>query len=184
MGNIPSKADKEYVCMGVKASNYFMPADTLSLKGPGGGGWILMDMGLAVKTKEGKPWGTDDKGYPRVWAIGYCNYSCVEEEGKKPDEWPIPPIPKISYPGEEEAVIACSNLHIVDKLFYQGKTSHHFCAPLKIQTMHWPWGAGMYATSLGPDDACFVARIYRSLHLAFRPPHSSAPVGRWSQVGI
>lgn len=22
--------------------------------------------------------------------------------------------------------------------------------------MHWPWGAGMFATSLGPHDACFV----------------------------
>ena len=21
----------------------------------------------------------------------------------------------------------------------------------------WPWGAGMFATSLGPHDACFVA---------------------------
>lgn len=31
-----------YVCIGVKASNYFMPKETLSEKGPGGGGWILM----------------------------------------------------------------------------------------------------------------------------------------------
>ena len=23
--------------------------------------------------------------------------------------------------------------------------------------MHWPWGAGTFATSRGPDDACFVA---------------------------
>lgn len=40
-------------------------------------------------------------GYPRIFAVGDCNYSCVDEPGKKPDEWPIPPIPKISYPGEE-----------------------------------------------------------------------------------
>ena len=26
-----------------------------------------------------------------------------------------------------------------------------------MANMHWPWGAGMFATSLGPDDACFVA---------------------------
>ena len=48
--------DKEYVCIGVKASNYFMKkhgADTLSEKGPGGGGWILMNMNLAVKTRDG-----------------------------------------------------------------------------------------------------------------------------------
>merc|ERR1712079_277963 len=25
-----------------------------------------------------------------------------------------------------------------------------------VSTMHWPWGAGMFATSLGPKDACFV----------------------------
>ena len=39
---LPSGPDKEYVCLGVKASNYFMPKETLSEKGPGGGGWILM----------------------------------------------------------------------------------------------------------------------------------------------
>ena len=39
---LPSGPDKEYVCIGVKASNYFMPKETLSEKGPGGGGWILM----------------------------------------------------------------------------------------------------------------------------------------------
>ena len=40
--DLPNGADKEYVCIGVKASNYFMPKETLSEKGPGGGGWILM----------------------------------------------------------------------------------------------------------------------------------------------
>ena len=28
---------------------------------------------------------------------------------------------------------------------------------LQIANMHWPWGAGVFATSLGPYDACFVA---------------------------
>jgi hypothetical protein len=149
--------DKEYVCIGVKASNYFMPKETLSEKGPGGGGWILMDMTLAVKDREGKVWGADEKGFGRVYAIGDCNYSCVEEQGKKPDEWPVPPIPKISYPGEEEAVIACSNIDKIDKLVYRNIKTTNFGKPLKIEGMHWPWGAGMFATSLGPDDACFVA---------------------------
>merc|ERR1712159_884756 len=89
-------------------------------------------MELGVKTREGKVWAADEQGLNRVWAIGDCNYGCVDAPGKPPDDWPIPPIPKISYPGEEEAIIACANLH-------------------------WPWGAGMFATSLGPDDACFVA---------------------------
>jgi len=154
---LPNGVDKEYVCIGVKASNYFMPKDTLSEKGPGGGGWILMDMTLGVKTRDGKPWAVDEQGYHRVYAIGDCNYSCVEEQGKKPDEWPVPPIPKISYPGEEEAVIACKNIDKIDKLVYRNIKTTNFGHPLKIHTMHWPWGAGMFATSLGPDDACFVA---------------------------
>jgi len=164
---LPNGPDKEYVCVGVKASNFFMPKETLSEKGPGGGGWILMDQTLGVVTRDGKPWAADERvekvgnetvvtHLHRIYAIGDCNYGCIEEKGKSPAEWPIPPIPKISYPGEEEGIIACANLEIVDKLLFQGKTSHHFGAPLKPQNMHWPWGAGMFATSLGPDDACFV----------------------------
>merc|ERR1711966_402681 len=49
--------DKQYVCIGVKASNYFMPKETLSEKGPGGGGWILMNQQLAVMTRDKKVWG-------------------------------------------------------------------------------------------------------------------------------
>ena len=37
---LPSKADEIYVCIGVKASNYFMPKEVLIDKGPGVGGWI------------------------------------------------------------------------------------------------------------------------------------------------
>jgi len=154
---LPNGPDKEYVCIGVKASNYFMPKETLSEKGPGGGGWILMDMKLAVKTREGKMWGADHKGQPRIFAVGDCNYSCVEAPGKKPNEWPIPPMPKISYPGEEEAVIACGNLEKVDKIVFHNKDLDCCGAPIALHDMHWPWGAGMFATSLGPDDACFVA---------------------------
>jgi len=148
--------DKEYVCIGVKASNYFMPEDTLSEKGPGGGGWILMDMMLGVKTRDNKPW-AEVAGFPRVFAIGDCNYSCVDAPGLKPDEWPIPPIPKISYPGEEEAIIACSNINKIDRMCYQNMTTDFWGRSLKLLPMHWPWGAGMFATSLGPNDACFVA---------------------------
>jgi hypothetical protein len=234
--------DKKYVCVGVKASNYFMPEETLSTVGPGGGKWILMDQTLAVKTREGKRWCVDEKGYGRIYAVGDCNFGCVEipkddpeltreaegkisgafltgakvageitivkGEFKKFDEvevagakyeimcigkpktsgiatvcavemnrslaspatspldvkkvgrsingWPVPPIPKISYPGEEEAVVACANIHRIEKLKH-GKTVDCCYAPLQPANMHWPWGAGMFATSLGPDTACFVA---------------------------
>ena len=152
--DMPDKADKEYVCIGVKASNYFMPAETLSEKGPGGGGWIHMDMTLAVCTKDMKLWSKDEQGNSRVFAIGDCNTGGISEPGAKPEDWPMPPIPKISYPGEEEAVIACKNIVKIDKKFYQRKMSCF--GNLEPYTMHWPWGAGMFATSLGPDDACFV----------------------------
>jgi len=281
--------DKDYVCIGVKASNYFMPADTLSKFGPGGGKWILMDQTLAVckvvETGEAKGaiasdgkvgklqrWSVDEKGYGRIYAVGDCNYGCVEippddedllreatgtmsgkflagarattsgtitvpaEEqpstedpkpgaakprpvykpkcvfkrfdevtiagnkyeimacsqpkistvhltydfhvemnlkgpetpptdntvtkvkgaGRSKNAWPVPPIPKISYPGEEEAVIACANIHRIEKL-KKGKTVDCCYTPLQPAKMHWPWGAGMFATSLGPDTACFVA---------------------------
>jgi len=154
---LPSRPDKEYVCIGVKASNYFMPKDTLSEKGPGGGGWILMNTSLAVTNRDGKLWSADEQGYPRIFTVGDCNYGCVEAPGQKPDDWPIPPIPKISYPGEEEAVIACRNIVKIDHIQHHGATHDFFGNPLKISGMHWPWGAGMFATSLGPDDACFVA---------------------------
>merc|ERR1712032_1457699 len=154
---LPNKADKEYVCIGVKASNYFMPKETTSEKGPGGGGWILMKQNLAVMTRDGKVWSEDEKGYPRIYAIGDCNYGCVPEAGKQPHEWPIPSIPKISYPGEEEGIVACTNIDHIDKILYRSKTTDFFGWELKVENMHWPWGAGMFATSLGPDSACFVA---------------------------
>merc|ERR1719183_2648309 len=81
-----------------------------------------MDQKLGVKTRTGAPWGVDDKGYARVYAIGACN-----------------------------------NIDIVDKIMYRNIQRSHFGYPLKLHNMHWPWGAGMFATSLGPDDAVFVA---------------------------
>lgn len=154
------RPDKEYVCIGVKASNYFLEKsapNTLSEKGPGGGGWILMDKTLAVITRDGKRWCEDNKGFARIYAVGDCNYSCVEQPGKPPSDWPIPPIPKISYPGEEEAVIASRNIEKTDHMIFHSRT-HDCCGgKLEISEMHWPWGAGMFATSLGPHDACFVA---------------------------
>lgn len=74
---LPNGPDKEYVCIGVKASNYFMPKETLSEKGPGGGGWILMDMSLSVKTRDNKLWGTDGHlvGVSSVFVFGVKHVS-------------------------------------------------------------------------------------------------------------
>merc|ERR1712085_125122 len=97
------------------------------------------------KAKATEPWCVDEKGYNRVWAMG---------DGP-PQAWPIPFIPKISYPGEEEGVVACRNLESTDALLFGEKVSC-WGSPVRMQNMHWPWGAGMFATSLGPHDACFV----------------------------
>merc|ERR1712232_1109559 len=127
-----------------------------------------------------------------VFAVGDCNYGCIGN----PPNWVMPPIPKISYPGEEQALHACNNVEIMDA--HKGNKN----APMR--PTWWPWGAGMFATSLGPHDACFVLaanhnkgpggpaegdhrvhedqrvqeRLHRHPDLALRPPHARAPLGR------
>merc|ERR1711870_84151 len=138
---LPNGPDKEYVCIGVKASNYFMPKDTLSEKGPGGGGWIHFNKYMQVTKKPeagGAVWGDGS-----IFAVGDCNYGCIGSPGN----WELPPIPKISYPGEEQALHAVHNMKI--------HAAAHGKSP-KLKPPWWPWGAGMFATSLGPHDACFV----------------------------
>merc|ERR1711920_319189 len=130
---LPKGADKEYVCVGVKASNYFMPKETLSEKGPGGGGWIHMDMTLAVETKDGQVWSADEKGFARIYAVGDCNYACVPTDKKPPSEWEVPPIPKISYPGEEEALIACKNIQLP-----KGADKEYVCVGVKASNYFMP----------------------------------------------
>jgi len=144
---LPDKADFIYVCMGVKASNYFMPKETLSDKGPGGGGWIHMNFNMQVTLKPTdvtKNEGCGEVyGAGNIYAVGDCNYGCISNGDKNPSNWPLPPIPKISYPGEEQALHACVNIEAM-----------HFNRTLR--RTWWPWGGGMFATSLGPHDACFV----------------------------
>lgn len=144
---LPNKADETYICMGVKASNYFMPAETLSDKGPGGGGWIYINKKLQVTTANGDVWGNG-----KVFAIGDCNYGCVGS----PANWEMAPIPKISYPSEEQAYHVCQNIDILDNLEYKSGCCGGCCMPKQLRNTWWPWGAGMFATSLGPHDACFV----------------------------
>jgi hypothetical protein len=159
---LPDRVDIQYICTGVKASNYFMPPDTLSKMGPGGGKWILMNQHLQVTAKPSdqldKPESTSFEvwGDGSIFAVGDCNYGCIPGPGK-PHEWPLPPVPKISYPGEEQALHACRNIEILDQ---QQHGRHPSCfphrVPSKLVKTWFPWGAGMFATSLGPHDACFV----------------------------
>lgn len=172
------RPQRSYDCRGVKASNYFMPDETLSGKGkgPGGGNWILMNKTLAVTTKNGDVWCKDDKNFPRIFAVGDCNYSCIPTltDPKNPDSkpiaphlWEMPPIPKISYPGEEEAVIAARNIEKINHLMRDKDATDCCGGKIAIHEMHWPWGAGMFATSLGPHDACFVAGANYHKHTGY-----------------
>jgi len=150
---LPNGPDFTYVCIGVKASNYFMPEETLSDVGPGGGGWIIINKHLQVMKNKGK--GDQVWADGKVFACGDCNFGCV---GSHPD-WIIPPIPKISYPGEEQALHACKYIEILAKKDFGLKPK--MCIPWmsfpdELYDTWWPWGAGMFATSLGPHDACFV----------------------------
>merc|ERR1719502_2430971 len=79
------------------------------------------------------------------------SYGCIGS----PDDWKLGkgmnPVPKISYPGEEQAIHACWNINILEK-----QRRGACCAPKNLKPTWWPWDAGMFATSLGPHDACFV----------------------------
>merc|ERR1719502_549209 len=103
-----------------------------------------MDLNLAVKTRDGKPWAADVSGIPCVFAVGDCTYPCVEEPGKPPGDWPLPPLPKIAYPGEEAAVVAAANVRIADKLIFDFEPRDTHGRTLGLHNLHWPWGAGMF----------------------------------------
>jgi len=141
------RPDSMYDCRGVKASNYFMPPETLSKGGPGGGKWICMNMHLQVVyngeagEKADQLWGDGT-----IFAVGDCNAGGIMGKDGK---WVLPPVPKISYPGEEQAMHAVQNIEALQKAKAKGGTA-------KLINTWWPWGAGMFATSLGPHDACFV----------------------------
>jgi len=153
---LPDKADIEYVCIGVKASNYFMPKETLSDKGPGGGGWIHFNKYMQVCKKVAPDCTTagDVWADGRIFAVGDCNYGCIGKPGPGGTwEGELPPIPKISYPGEEQALHAVRNVQKLDKLV---KSGGRISEAKNLVETWWPWGAGMFATSLGPHDACFV----------------------------
>jgi apoptosis-inducing factor 2 len=154
--------DATYVCVGVKASSYFMPKDCLSgynpleadkrekdpkKCGPGGGGWIRVNKKLQVLRKDAQ--GNDQVvAGGRIFAVGDCNMVMD-----------VAPIPKISYPSEEQAQHVCHNIAVIDNIEHNGKSvggCFGFGGTKNLKDTWWPWGAGMFATSLGPDDACFV----------------------------
>jgi len=89
----------------------------------------------------------DENGYSRVYVIGDANYGCYEGDGP-PATWALPFIAKISYPGEEEGVVACRNIESTDALLY-GEKENCWGTPVKIQEMP---GLGELVCSPHPLD--------------------------------
>merc|ERR1712110_663405 len=114
----------------------------------GGGGWIHFNRHMQVVKKPTEGGGVWGNGC--IFAVGDCNLGCIGE----PPTFEMPPVPKISYPGEEQALHAVKNIEILDAQRHGRKCC--LPAPRKLKETWWPWGAGMFATSLGPHDACFV----------------------------
>merc|ERR1712060_573572 len=148
--------EKIYVLSGVRHSNDFMPPETLSDRGPGGGGWILINRNLQVITRKRKElWGDG-----LVFAVGDCTVGCV---GEAP-HWEMPQVPKTGYPAEQHAVHACRNIQALDRKWYGGGAPMKFgCISLphcfghsSLHATWYPWGAGIFAISLGPKDGCVV----------------------------
>eukprot|EP00930_Biecheleria_cincta_P007446 TRINITY_DN108664_c0_g1_i1.p1 TRINITY_DN108664_c0_g1~~TRINITY_DN108664_c0_g1_i1.p1 ORF type:complete len:476 (+),score=69.26 TRINITY_DN108664_c0_g1_i1:25-1452(+) len=150
-------AAKTYIVSGVKNSNYFMDAKTLSERGPGGGGWILTNKFLQVVTRSGERWGDGI-----VFAVGDCVYGSV---GESPN-WDVPPLPKTGFPAEQQAVHACRNIRALDNAWYGGVplgccgvSLPNLFGPRRLRATWFPWGAGIFAISLGPNDGCVVVDV-------------------------
>jgi len=176
VAGMTKKPDLIYVSTGFKASCYFMPKqvmteynptkekefeDDIKKRGPSGGGWIRTDLKLQARwlLEDGvtsKPYLQDSKGNGRCFAVGDCNMM-----------GDLKPIPKISYPGEEQAAVACRQIDVIESTYYNNKDVGWYTVPkfwpiipcygkLEMTDFWWPWGSGMFATSLGVNDACFV----------------------------
>jgi len=167
---MPKKADRTYICTGVRACNYFMPKETLSDKGPGGGGWIHFNQKLQVTRKPMSGQAVGDVFFSgRVFAAGDCNYGCIGQ----PPNWVLPPVPKVCYPGEEQAYLACRNVRILDRQLHRAEGA----PPVgDLKDTWWPWGAGIYATSLGLEDGCLV--------VGSCPRKGSGSVLSWGRLAV
>merc|ERR1712232_752132 len=115
-----------------------MPKETLSERGPAGGGWILVNKHLQVVTRAGEPWGDGC-----IFAVGDCIVGCVGE----PNAWEIPPVPKTGYPAEQQALHACRNIRALDNTWYGGTVKLGGCIPVPrffgpstLRSTWYPWG--------------------------------------------
>eukprot|EP00403_Amphidinium_massartii_P006930 CAMPEP_0178371524 /NCGR_PEP_ID=MMETSP0689_2-20121128/870_1 /TAXON_ID=160604 /ORGANISM="Amphidinium massartii, Strain CS-259" /LENGTH=421 /DNA_ID=CAMNT_0019991395 /DNA_START=164 /DNA_END=1426 /DNA_ORIENTATION=+ len=188
-----------YIMTGVKASNYFMPRPTLSTKGPGGGGWVLINQYLQVVSDSTRPdaqWGGG-----RVFAVGDCSVGYVESAASRsstatclglvPADSPfdLPPLPKTGFSAEAQALHACGNIKALSERLsssYGGSQSLS-----KLLPARYPWGAGIFVISLGPSDGSTVtgrlaysgllAAAHKELVQATKMAHLQ---GRWHLASL
>lgn len=153
--------DITFVMNGIAARNAFMPPSTGSLRGPGGGGWILTNTQLQVCQRDGADRPGQVWASGRIFAAGDCRYGAVvgtstrkklgSSDQRDSAEIPfqsfdIPPVPKTALAAIYWAEVACSNIGSL----VQGR-------PLK--EAGWPVIAGSIAVSLGPNDGVVAMKI-------------------------
>jgi len=150
-------ADVTYFCDSIKHSNYFMPQQVLSQTGPGGGGWVIHNQQLQVVTRNEALWGAG-----AIFAVGDCILGSV---GRQQDKYILEPAPKTAYPAEQQALHASRNVMALDWHWHGqefrkcpplGPGCLNPCFPRKPMPTWYPWGAGIFAVSLGPSDGCII----------------------------
>mmetsp|Transcript_11563 Transcript_11563/g.26359 ORF Transcript_11563/g.26359 Transcript_11563/m.26359 type:complete len:460 (+) Transcript_11563:80-1459(+) len=141
------KAARLYMAVGVRSINQFLPAECLDdMKYDPGtgdvtrGGFIVCNKSMQVLDKGAQPWGGG-----RVFAAG----NCCNVQGMR--------LPKNSFPGEDMAKVCAYNIEVMSGAKSSKGGCFSFLRPKKLKEIHWTFGMGLCATSLGPFDATFVA---------------------------
>ncbi|CAL1130118.1 unnamed protein product [Cladocopium goreaui] len=148
---LPERADRTYVLSGAKHSNYFVDEAAQSQRGPGGGGWILVNQFLQVVTKTGERWGGGN-----IFAVG----DCVSSSGEA-SKWDLPQLPKTGFPAEQQAMQAARNIKALDRRWFAKRClgcvpREGLCSPWHLRPTWFPWAAGIFAISLGPEDGVVI----------------------------
>lgn len=149
-------ADITYVTQGVGAQNAFMPSTTVSLRGPGGGGWLLTNTYMQVCLRDagdrpGQVWASG-----RVFAVGDCGYGAVAGANMRKastdngedmfQAFQIPPVLKTAMAAIYWAEVACGNISSL-------------MGGWPLEEAGWPVVAGNIAVGLGPNDGVVAMNI-------------------------
>lgn len=150
----PGKVDATYIMTGLGSRNKFMPASTVSARGPGGsGGWIVTNMRLQVCVaasgdRPGHVWAGG-----RIFAVGDCQYGAVKATKKSNTasdsnnaQFSIPPVPKTALAAVSWARLASRNAAAM-------RRGRH------LEQASWPPEAGIIAVGLGQHDGVVCWKV-------------------------